>query len=197
MVVVLAACGPTRVTVKTVPRPTTTLEAEQLYAQYGVAGVRQAGLVMGGPARVLESSVLESPPEALVLNNGTEIEDPRDLIPVVPPTSNFVGLANEWAAGRAKWTVPGTVASVSSALGFGGLIASLVTINQAKSAVPTVVSLVLLIVGPIVSLSIGKAIAPDVNKLLSQSFHAYFLEIEGLKSFSPPPNAPPPESPSP
>lgn len=187
----IAACGPTRVTIAPVAQPTTALEAEQLYAKFGVAGVRSGNAVLGATEKVLDSTHVD----ALLLNDGTEIEDPRDLIPILRPDSKAIALANGWAAGREKWAVPGAFASVTAALGFGGAIVSLMTINQVKSAVPTVVSLVTLIIGPIVSLSIGKMIAPDVDLLLTKAFQAYLLELEGVRAAAAPSNAPPPGAP--
>jgi hypothetical protein len=190
-VVVASGCAPKRVHLGPLPPVTSELEARRRALTFDVVGVKTDELHFSFSRRTTsESTRIESTVKAIELANGAEIEDPRDLIPVVGPHTNTAETANVWARARASWAVPATIASVSSSLGFVGVLASFYALGQ--TAVPLVVSLGVALVVPLVTLSIAKGTLPDVSELLVKSFSAYVDDLALLEKGSvPAPNAPP------
>lgn len=131
-------------------------------------------------------TTLDTHVTAIVLANGMEIQDPRDLIPVVGERTTTAESARAWARARERWAVPSTIASMSFTLGFAGMMTSLMTLGIVRTLAPLVVSGAVLVLGPLLSLGIGKATLPDVSELLVKSFRAYTEDLAVLRDTSVP-----------
>ena len=190
-VVVASGCAPKRVWLGPLPPVTSELEARERALTFEVVGVKTDELHFSlSRSAKSEATKIDSTVKAIELANGAEIEDPRDLIPVVGPNSTTAQTANAWARARASWAVPATIASVSSSLGFVGVLASVYVLG--RTAVPLVVSLGVALVVPLITLAIAQRTLPDVNELLVKSFIAYVDDLELLqKRFVSPQNARP------
>lgn len=191
VVLVASGCVPKRVQLGPLPPVTFDFEARERARTFEVVGVKTDELhVSLSRVATSEATKIDSTVKAIELANGAEIEDPRDLIPVVGPHTATAETANVWARARASWAVPATIATVSSSVGFVGMLASLYALGE--SAVPLVVSLGVMLLVPLTTLAIGKATLPDVSELLVKSFIAYVDDLALLQQgFVPPPNAPP------
>lgn len=178
--VFISGCASTRVSLGPIPPITSELDAQKVYATYRVEGVKSEELHVG---RLAHSAItrIDSSVTAIVLANGVEVQDPRDLIPVVGARTTTAEAARAWARARQQWAVSSTIASVSFAVGFAGLMTSLITLGAFRTAVPALVSGAVLLLGTLVPLGVGKATLPDVSDLLVKSFRAYTEDLAVMR----------------
>lgn len=150
-------------------------DAARFVEAYGVKQVRLESTWVGSRP-LLGLSHVDTTVSGVRLGNDVEVEDPRDLLPIVASDERFALLARDYGAVRDAWTWP----VVGMGATFGGGVLALALSISTQSIAGMLASAGVALVGPLVSLALGKIFLPDVDRLRASAFAAYVEAVARL-----------------
>jgi hypothetical protein len=179
LAVLAAGCGYTRVTIPPPVLDGTTEAAEKAFSELQpVSRTIEETYRVQGPgtpgARGLRYDV-----DTITLGNGLFVEDPRDLIPLVPG-STTAALAKKWGIGRDRWDAHLWTALGTFALGAAGLLTTGAFFDAFGREAGTVylwTSLAVMALGPLLNVVIPATFTGVIDHLRVEAFQAYEADL--------------------